>query len=110
MTSAVAYFRVSTREQGKSGLGLDAQREAVERFARSEGYTLTEAFTEVESGAKDASRRPKLEAALKHAKRLKCPVIVARLDRLSRDVAYIAGLMKHRVPFIVSELGKDVDS
>ena len=64
-------------------------------------------FTETESGADDA--RPELNAAIQHARKAKAPIIVAKLDRLSRDVHYISGLMKHRVPFIVTELGVDTD-
>ena len=64
-------------------------------------------FTETESGADD--HRPELLAALDIARKQKSPIIVAKLDRLSRDVHYISGLMKHRVPFIVTELGADTD-
>ncbi|RLP22151.1 recombinase family protein [Mesorhizobium sp. YM1C-6-2] len=108
---AIAYYRVSTQRQGRSRLGLDAQRAAVEDFARAQGYDILEAFTEVETGkGSDAlDRRPLLAAALATAHRARCPVIVAKLDRLSRDVAFIAGLMTRRVPFIVTELGADAD-
>jgi DNA invertase Pin-like site-specific DNA recombinase len=111
MKSAVAYYRVSTQRQGRSGLGLDAQRTAVARFAESEGITLLAEFTEVETGkgADALDRRPQLAAALAIARQAKCPVLVAKLDRLSRDVAFIAGLMAQRVPFIVAELGADAD-
>ena len=108
---AIAYYRVSTQRQGRSGLGLDAQRAAVEQFADAHGYDILEAFTEVETGkGSDAlDRRPILAAALAAARRARCPVIVAKLDRLSRDVAFIAGLMTKRVPFIVTDLGADAD-
>jgi len=108
---AVAYYRVSTKAQGRSGLGLDAQREAVERFAKDHGYELISAFTEVETGkGSDAmDTRPQLSAALRDAKLRDCPVLVAKLDRLSRDVHFISGLMKHRVRFVVTELGPEVD-
>jgi DNA invertase Pin-like site-specific DNA recombinase len=107
----IAYLRVSTSQQGRSGLGLEAQREALTRFAASEGYELTREFIEVETGkGSDAlDRRPKLAAALAEARRRKCTIGVAKLDRLSRDVHFISGLMAHRVPFIVAELGADVD-
>jgi DNA invertase Pin-like site-specific DNA recombinase len=107
----IAYYRVSTGRQGKSGLGLEAQRAAVTRFAATESYELAGEFIEIETGkGSDAlERRPQLAAALKAARKLKCPVIVAKLDRLSRDVHFVSGLMTERVPFIVSELGKDVD-
>jgi DNA invertase Pin-like site-specific DNA recombinase len=111
MKSAIAYYRVSTQRQGRSGLGLEAQRTAVARFAEAEGITIAREFTEVETGkgADALDRRPQLAAALAKARKEKCPVLVAKLDRLSRDVAFIAGLMAQRVPFIVAELGADAD-
>ncbi|MGA2795268.1 MAG: recombinase family protein [Roseiarcus sp.] len=107
----VSYLRVSTREQGRSGLGLDAQREAVATFAQAEGFEVVAEHIEVETGkgADALDRRPQLAAALAEAGRLKCDVIVSKLDRLSRDVHFISGLMAHRVPFIVAELGVDAD-
>jgi len=111
MQHAVAYYRVSTDHQGRSGLGIEAQRAAVARFAEVEGYALTAEFVEAETGkgADALDRRPQLAAALAAGRTGKCPVIVAKLDRLSRDVAFIAGLMSQRVPFIVAELGTDAD-
>jgi DNA invertase Pin-like site-specific DNA recombinase len=111
MKTAIAYYRVSTQRQGRSGLGLDAQRTAVARFSEAEGITIAGEFTEVETGkgADALDRRPQLAAALAIARQQKCPVLVAKLDRLSRDVAFIAGLMAQRVPFIVAELGADAD-
>ena len=111
MTSAVAYYRASTQRQGRSGLGIEAQRAAVARFAETEGITILHEFTEVETGkgADALDRRPQLAAALATARQHKCPVLVAKLHRLSRDVAFIAGLMAQRVPFIVAELGADAD-
>ncbi|MDQ0321145.1 DNA invertase Pin-like site-specific DNA recombinase [Pararhizobium capsulatum DSM 1112] len=111
MKSAIAYVRVSTQAQGKSGLGLEAQRANIERFAEAEGLVVTDWFQEVETGKGfDAlDRRPVLSEALRIARKTKVPVIVAKLDRLSRDVAFIAGLMAQRVPFIVTELGADAD-
>src|SRR6185295_12371097 len=81
------------------------------RFAEAEGISLLAEFTEVETGkgADALDRRPQLAAALATARLAKCPVLVAKLDRLSRDVAFIAGLMAQRVPFIVAELGADAD-
>ena len=107
----VTYFRVSTERQGRSGLGLEAQRERCVAFAAQNGLEMVDSFTEVETGkGSDAlDRRPQLAAALAAAKRLKCCVLVAKLDRLSRDVHFIAGLMVQRVPFLVAELGPDVD-
>jgi DNA invertase Pin-like site-specific DNA recombinase len=111
MTPAVAYYRVSTERQGRSGLGLDAQEERCSSFAAGQGLEIAEAYTEVETGkgADALERRPQLAAALAAARRLRGPVLVAKLDRLSRDVHFIAGLMVQRVPFLVAELGADVD-
>jgi DNA invertase Pin-like site-specific DNA recombinase len=107
----IVYYRVSTQRQGRSGLGLEAQRAAVTRFADAEGLAIAGEFIEIETGkgADALAQRPQLAAALAQAKKLKCPVIVAKLDRLSRDVAFIAGLMAQKVPFIVAELGADCD-
>jgi DNA invertase Pin-like site-specific DNA recombinase len=109
--TAVAYLRVSTVEQGRSGNGLDAQREAIQRFATLEGFTVSEWVQEIETGkgADALTRRPKLAEALRAARKLKAPVVVSKLDRLSRDVAFISGLMAEKVPFVVAELGADVD-
>ena len=108
--AAIAYIRVSTQGQGRSGLGLEAQKDAIARFAEAEGFAVAETFTEVETGkgADALERRPKLAAAIKAARKLKAPVIVSKLDRLSRDVHFISGLMAHKVPFIVTELGADL--
>jgi DNA invertase Pin-like site-specific DNA recombinase len=111
MSDIVAYYRVSTAQQGRSGLGLEAQRAAVAAFAQAEGLDVVAEYTEVETGkgADALDRRPELRAALKAAKKAKCEVAVAKLDRLSRDVTFIAGLMSQRVPFIVCALGRNVD-
>jgi DNA invertase Pin-like site-specific DNA recombinase len=111
MKSIVAYIRVSTSQQGRSGLGIEAQREALGRFAAAEGFEIVAEFLEVETGkGSDAlDRRPQLAAALAKARAQRCAVAVAKLDRLSRDVHFISGLMAHRVPFLVAELGPDVD-
>ncbi len=107
----VCYLRVSTERQGRSGLGLDAQRDRCRAFAAQNGMTVAETFTEVETGkGSDAlDRRPQLAAALAAARRMRCPVLIAKLDRLSRDVHFISGLMVQRVQFLVAELGADVD-
>jgi DNA invertase Pin-like site-specific DNA recombinase len=111
MKPIIAYCRVSTDRQGKSGLGLEAQREAIARFADANGFALAGEQIEVETGrgADALDRRPKLKNALDLAKKHKCSIIVAKLDRLSRDVHFISGLMTKRVPFIVAELGPEVD-
>lgn len=107
----VAYYRVSTQKQGRSGLGLEAQQDAVHRFAAAHGFEIYAEHTEVETGkgADALSSRPVLAAALLRARQLGCKVVVAKLDRLSRDVHFISGLMSQRVPFVVTELGPDVD-
>src|SRR4051812_7526276 len=111
MERAVAYLRVSTKQQHRSGLGIEAQRAAVTRFAEAEGFTIISEYVEAETGkgADALDRRPQLAAALAAAKTAKCSVLVSKLDRLSRDVAFVAGLMAQRVPFIVAELGRDAD-
>jgi DNA invertase Pin-like site-specific DNA recombinase len=92
-------------------LGIEAQRESIARFARAEGYEIIGEYLEVETGkgADALDRRPQLAAALNAARKRKGSVVVAKLDRLSRDVHFISGLMAHKVPFIVAELGADVD-
>jgi DNA invertase Pin-like site-specific DNA recombinase len=110
VTGIISYMRVSTQKQGRSGLGLEAQRAAIARFAASEGREITAEFIEVETGkgADALDRRPELAAALKLAKKAKCEVVVAKLCRLSRDVHFISGLMAERVPFVVADLGRSV--
>jgi Resolvase, N terminal domain len=90
---------------------MEAQREAVRAFAEREGITILDEFHEVETGkgADALAQRPQLRAALKAAQKAKGPVLVHKLDRLSRDVAFISNLMAKKVPFIVVELGADVD-
>lgn len=111
MRQVLSYIRVSTGKQGKSGLGIEAQREAIARFTAAEGLEVSAEYVEVETGkgADALDRRPRLAAALAAARKTKAPVVVAKLCRLSRDVAFISGLMAQRVPFIVAELGADAD-
>ncbi len=111
MATAIGYVRVSTTSQGRSGLGLEAQRAAIARFAEAEGLDVSQVFEEIETGSgSDAlDRRPQLAAALKLARKAKAPVLVAKLDRLSRDVHFVSGLMAHRVEFIVCDLGRQSD-
>ena len=111
MKQVLAYIRVSTARQGKSGLGLEAQREAVARFAQTEGFEIVGEYVEVETGkGSDAlDKRPQLKSALDEARKIKAHVIVAKLDRLSRDVQFISGLMARKVPFRVAEFGIDAD-
>jgi DNA invertase Pin-like site-specific DNA recombinase len=111
MQTTIGYLRVSTREQGRSGLGLAAQRNEIEVFSLREGFAVRSWHQDVQTGAgADALLlRPGLATALKEAKSARCPLIVSRLDRLSRNVHFITGLMEHRVHFIVAALGKDRD-
>ena len=94
----VAYYRVSTQMQGRSGLGLEAQRDAVARYLRSINGELIGEFTEVESGRKDS--RPELENALRFAEKMNVTLLIAKLDRLARSVAFITKLMDGKVPFV----------
>ena len=90
----IAYFRVSTDRQGRSGLGLEAQRTAVLDYLNGGAWELVETFTEVESGRHDD--RPELEKALAACRRHKAILVIAKLDRLARSVAFIANLIVSR--------------
>jgi DNA invertase Pin-like site-specific DNA recombinase len=94
----VAYFRVSTDRQGKSGLGLEAQRKSVLDFLDGGRWSLVAEFTEVESGKR--SDRPQLAKALDACRRQKAKLVIAKLDRLSRNLAFIATLMESGVEFV----------
>ncbi len=94
----VGYVRVSTKGQGASGLGLEAQQAAIDAFAAHQGATVVRLYTEVESGRK--SDRPELVKALAHAKRSKATLVVAKLDRLGRNVAFLSALMEAKVDFV----------
>ena len=111
MNDAVGYLRVSTQEQGRSGLSLAAQRFDIERFGKREGFSIISWYQDIQTGAgRDALLlRPGLAAALKEARAVRCPLIVSRLDRLSRNVHFITGLMEHKVHFVVALFGRDVD-
>jgi len=112
MKDAVGYLRVSTQEQGRSGLGLAAQRQEIEAFCAKEGMSVKSWFQDIQTGAgRDALlMRQGLAAALKEACARRCPLIVSRLDRLSRNVQFITGLMEHKVHFVVAALGRDCDN
>ena len=94
----IAYYRVSTDKQGKSGLGLDAQRRAVADFLDGGKWELLGEFTEIESGKR--ADRPELEKAIAECKKRRAKLIIAKLDRVSRNVAFIATLMERRVDFL----------
>ena len=99
--TAIAYIRVSTDKQGKSGLGLEAQQEAIAAYAASQGVTVSETFIEVESGKNN--HRPELEKALKLAKRTKSTLVIAKLDRLSRNAAFLLTLRDSGVEFVAAD-------
>jgi DNA invertase Pin-like site-specific DNA recombinase len=112
MRVAIGYLRVSTKEQGRSGLGLEAQRRDIVAFGAREGYAVKSWHEDHQTGAgADALLlRPGLATALQKAKAERCPLIVSRLDRLSRNVHFITGLMEHKVHFMVAALGRDCDA
>jgi len=95
----VCYYRVSTVRQGESGLGLDAQKQAVETYIRLHGGTMVAQFTETESGKK-ASNRPELQSALELCRRKRATLVIAKLDRLARNVHFISGLLESNVNFV----------
>lgn len=94
----VTYTRVSTKRQGDSGLGLEGQTTALLQYAASECGTIVATYTEVESGKNND--RPQLARAIQHAKRLKCRLVIAKLDRLARNVAFVSTLMEAGVDFV----------
>ena len=101
MVRFIAYFRVSTDRQGRSGLGIDAQREAVLRHVGSNRGELIAEFCEIESGKRND--RPQLAAALAAAKKTKATLIIAKLDRLARNVHFVSGLMESGVDFVAAD-------
>lgn len=101
MAKIIAYRRVSTKQQGASGLGLDAQREAVKKYAESVGARIDAAYTEVESGK--IADRPELAKAIAHARRSKAKLVIAKLDRLARNVAFVSALMESGVDFLACD-------
>lgn len=102
----VSYIRVSTLKQGASGLGLEAQREAVTRHLNGGAWELVGEFVEVETGkgSNALTRRPQLRAALDAARKAKATLIIAKLDRLARNVAFISSLMESGVPFVAVDM------
>lgn len=100
MTQYITYLRVSTKHQGLNGLGIEAQRNAVTTFAQS-GEIVAE-YLEVESGKR--TDRPQLQAAMQHAKKIKATLLIAKLDRLARDVHFVSGLLKERVDFVAADM------
>ncbi|OOV11981.1 recombinase family protein [Deinococcus sp. LM3] len=102
-TPAVAYYRVSTAKQGQSGLGLEAQQAAVLSHARSKDLQVVLEFTEIETGTRKR-RRPQFEAALDHTRRIGGVLLIAKLDRLARNVAVVASLMESGVRFVAVDM------
>ncbi len=98
----VSYCRVSTQRQGRSGLGLESQRQIIEQYTKMTGGTLAGEFVEVESGKK--SNRPELAKALDECKRIGARLLIAKLDRLARNVAFIANLMESGVDFAAADM------
>ncbi len=97
----IAYYRVSTKKQGLSGLGLEGQREAIAQYAARAGATLVQAYKEIETGKR--KDRPELLKAIAHAKRSKAQLVVAKLDRLARNVAFTSALMETAVDFVACD-------
>jgi len=98
----ITYFRVSTTRQGRSGLGLEAQQQAVSVSLRGHGELIVKSFTEIESGRKND--RPQLAAALDACWKHKAALLIAKLDRLARNVHFISGLMESGVEFIAVDM------
>jgi DNA invertase Pin-like site-specific DNA recombinase len=102
----VAYYRVSTQQQGRSGLGLEAQRAAIEAYLNGGQWTLIAEFTEVETGkgSNALDKRPQLRAALELCRKRKATLVVAKLDRLARNVHFLSGLMESKVEFVAVDM------
>lgn len=98
----IAYYRVSTEKQGKSGLGLEAQRESVLKHVEQEGGTLIAEYSDVISGASET--REQLDAALRRCEREKATLIISKLDRLARQLSFLAKFIESKVPLVVAEL------
>jgi DNA invertase Pin-like site-specific DNA recombinase len=100
--SFVAYYRVSTDRQGRSGLGLDAQRQAVQSYVVAQGGQAVAEFTEIETGKR--ADRPELKNALGHCRRRQAVLVIAKLDRLARNLAFVANLMESGVEFVAVDM------
>src|ERR1700724_1148342 len=98
----VAYYRVSTARQGKSGLGIDAQRSAVAAYLNGGDWQIVGEFTEIESGRR--ADRPELDKALAAARLHRCPLVVSKVDRLTRSVAFLSRLLEANVDVRFTDL------
>lgn len=103
MAFAVAYYRVSTAKQGQSGLGLEAQRASVNAYAHAQGLTIVCEYEELETGT-GKRERPRLEMAIADAKRQGAVLLIGKLDRLARSVAFISNLMESGVDFVAVDM------
>lgn len=102
-TNAIAYYRVSTQRQNDSGLGLDAQRQAVEQYAKRACLTIADSYTEVETGT-NKRERVQIQRAIVAAKQHDAVLLIAKLDRLARNVAFISQLMDSGVRFVAVDM------
>lgn len=102
MTHAIAYYRVSTQKQGKSGLGLQAQKQAVADYAHAQSLTITAEYTEIETGT-NKRQRVEITKAMQAAKASNSVLLIAKLDRLARNVAFLSGLMESGVNFVACD-------
>lgn len=98
----IAYYRVSTKLQGVSGLGLDSQKQTVEKYIDTKNGKLIASFKDIESGKKD--NRPFLLKAIEYAKKNNCTLVIAKLDRLSRNLTFISSLMDSKVKFVCCDM------
>lgn len=102
-TTAIAYYRVSTAAQGQSGLGLDAQRASVKRYAAQNCLEIAAEFTEIETGTNKRAR-PQIARAIAAARKHDAVLLIAKLDRLARNVHFISGLMESGVKFVAVDM------
>jgi DNA invertase Pin-like site-specific DNA recombinase len=102
----IAYYRVSTQKQGQSGLGLEAQKQGVMDYLNGGDWELVSEFTEIETGkgANALDRRPQLRAALDMCKKMKATLVIAKLDRLARNVHFVSGLIETGVEFVAADM------
>lgn len=103
----VAYYRVSTDKQGVLGLGMDAQRTLVAAHVARTGCEVVATYTEVESGKGSGNLRPELVKALVNARKVKATLVIAKLDRLGRNVHFVSGLMESGVSFVAADSPDD---